>query len=375
MTGAKINADVVRQALFMAALFEDARTNGDPVRLEATVRALAADKGSGPLGQGDAAARMTAAVRVAAGWIDREWLPALVDYLGAVMARLAPADGPDGLRVAAAVASLARTAGIGGEGRPATRRALSDASRHIRMGAERIYQIISDALSSPDAPDVGALSLEMLRLEALRLVADALGDRKASEEFAYISRRVARIALNRGAATIDAFLAERDLLRLFDNAAVVGRVDDMLTLALRVLDAREAEEEERTAFVEPADQAALNAFIDALSRLAEALTALAMRAAGGDSAGDAFFLPLLMQIGCVLNFCRRLRHGERPVALDALERRLVERLTLLAGRLAAAARPGRDGRLLKRAEELAGALTAMDLPDVAAPLLDLPPPF
>lgn len=372
MTQESAEIATARQALLYAALMKNAGDEAGLGQLVAAVDELPSALRPDGSVAANLDARRAAVCRRLTGMIDERWAPALVRRLERIMVGQAASDGPDAVRTAEALVILTRTAGPRGEGREATRRALSDASRHIRMGAESIYRTMTKALESPDAPDLGALSLEMLRLEALRLVSDALDDRKASEEFAYISRRIARIALTRGAATIDAFLAERDLLRLFDNAAVVGRVDDMLTLALRVLDGKLMGEEEATPFVEPADQTALHGFIAVLSRLADALLTLAGRAAAGEKAGDVFFAALLQQIACIFAFCRRLRHAERPQALDRLAEDMTRRLGDLTNRVLQSAEKG--DRALRRAEELAGALTAMNLPELAAPLLDLPPP-
>lgn len=306
--------------------------------------------------------------RIAA--IDTRWLPALVAHIGRTVAGLSTVGEPDAVRTAQAVVTLVRTAGPAGAGREATQQALRNARRHVRVAAQQVHEVLADELTGADAPDIAALSREMLRLEALRFLADTLEDVRADSDFAGVARRVARVALNRAAATIDAFVAERDLMRLFDNAVVVGRVDDMLTLALRVLDGKAAREEEATAFVEPADQAALRVFVESLDRLAEALLSLAARAAAGKG-GDGFFPGLLAQIGCVLAFCRRLTHGERPALLDAIAARLVDGLGRMADHLARESRD--DPAARRRGEQLVVALDAMDLPKTAAALARLRP--
>lgn len=305
------------------------------------------------------------AVRPSAAVIDGQLLPALNAHLAGLMAGRTDLGAPDAVRSAWAILTLAQTAGPAGERRDATRRALADARRSVRQAAARVQENLGDALIGGDAPDVPLLSREVLRLEGLRFVAESLGDGKAVEGFAHHSRRIARVAFTRAAATIDAFVAERDLMRLFDNAVVVGQVDDMLTLALRVLDAKAACEEEATSFVEPADQAALGTFVAALERLALALTELARRIAAGRG-GDAFFPGILGQIGCILAFCRRLAHGERPERLDGLSRRLASALEEIAD--IATRSPVGDKAAARRREVLAASLAVMQVPQAAARL-------
>jgi hypothetical protein len=302
--------------------------------------------------------------------IETVWLPALADHIGATLQGRAPDGAPDAVRTGTAILQLAHGAGMGFPPRPAAAQALATARRHVRRRAEGVFETLSQALASPDAPDLNELSREMLRLEAMRFLAETLGDGKAEEEFAYISRRVARVALTRAAATIDAFLLERDLMRLFDNAAVLGRIDDVLTLALRVLDAKAAQEEQVTAFVEPADQTALNDFLRSLERLAEALLGLARRAALTGKGADAFFRGLLTQLGCILTFSRRLQHGERPPMLDALAVRIIGGLGTLADETAALVHE--DASAVGRAEALFRGLEAMGLEAAAGPLQSSP---
>lgn len=311
-----------------------------------------------------------AAVRPPAAVIDEQFLPALTAHLGGLMAGRTDLGAPDALRAAAAILTLAQTAGQAGERRDATRRALAEARRSVRQAAARVQERLGEALTSDDAPDVALLSREVLRLEGLRFVAENLGDVRAVEGLAYASRRIARVAFTRAAAVIDAFLVGRDLLRLFDNAVVVGQVDDMLTMALRVLDAKAACEEETTAFVQPADQAALAAFVAALERLAPALTDLAGRVAAGKG-GDVFFPGLLGQIGCILAFCRRLAHSERPERLDALSRRIARALEEIADTVARS--PADDKAAARRRELLAASLGVMRIPHAAARLAAMVP--
>lgn len=310
------------------------------------------------------------AVRPSAEMIDGRLLPALTAHLGGLMAGRTDLGAPDAVRAAAAILTLAQTAGPAGERRAGTRLALADARRSVRQAAARVQERLGEALTSNDAPDVALLSREVLRLEGLRFIAESLGDVRAVEGLAYASRRIARVAFTRAAVVIDAFVAERDLLRLFDNAVVVGQVDDMLTLALRVLDAKAASEEEATAFVQPADQAALGAFVGALERLAPALVDLARRIAAGKG-GDVFFPGLLGQIGCILAFCRRLAHSERPERLDALSRRIARALEEIADAVARA--PADDKAAERRRELLAASLGVMQIPHAAARLAAMIP--
>lgn len=306
--------------------------------------------------------------------VDTRWLPALVDHFDAAMAGAELGPGaPSALRVAEAIGALAALT-PNANGRPRFRDALAAASGHVRRKAENCAAVITQAMAfDADAPDLPALSMELLRLEGVRMIAESLGDEALAREFAYVSRRVARVALNRAADTVRAFLNDRDMLRFFDNAAVVGRVDDMIVIALRVLDAKVAREEEATAFVQPADQQALEGFVDALAGLADTLTDMVGKMAS-PKVGTSFFAGLLLQLACVAQFCGRLDHRGRPEKLDFIAARLRSRLARLAGRLGEAldwADPSGPDRpaLLARVGELAGALTEMGMRDEARDLI------
>lgn len=338
MRASPMDEETCRQMARMALVAVDltAAAADDPAALQrletlADLHHPVAGSAAAPAGpfppRQSATARTAAALRRLAPEIDNLWLPALAGYLGLALTGRAPPDAPDATRAAAGLRALA---GInGGPERPAARLALAAASGHIRRLADRSHEVIATALAGPDAPDVAALSQEILRLEAARFVAESVGDARLAGEFAHASRRIARIALNRAAATIDAFLAERDMMRLFDNAVVLARVDDIITIALRVLDGAATGEEEATAFVEPADQAALSGFIAAIGRLAEVLTGILRRAAGPDPKSAVFSRGLLQQIACIARFCAYLEHDRRPAALDAVADQLRQRLDSL----------------------------------------------
>jgi hypothetical protein len=200
----------------------------------------------------------------------------------------------------------------------------------VQQSARDCTRSMTLLLGENDYPDITRLSLDMMRLDTLRWVTEELGHARANEELAYLSRQVARVTLGRAAMTVEAFLAERDLLTLFDNAAIVSQVDGLLTFAFRMLDAAAAGEEEETAFVETADQRALLTFITALSRLSGLLFVMMDKALERPGSGFVFYQGLVRQMDCLYRFCRGLDHEKRPKAVDGIEQSLHAKLMALA---------------------------------------------
>lgn len=211
-----------------------------------------------------------------------------------------------------------------------------DVGKAILLSAKASLRSMQRLLESDDVPDLNALSMDLLRLEGLRWLAEVMGDAKAQEVIADLSRRLARVSLTRAAATIEAFVKARDLMTLFDNAVVLSQVDNLIVLAQRVLDAHEAEEEEKTAFVPTGDERALAEFAAALARLTDALFTLARGAAGKPEKGETFFPGLVRQIDCLFRFTAHLRHGARPAVIDGIEERVRGNLRVLASQVAGA---------------------------------------
>lgn len=256
-------------------------------------------------------------------------VPALADRFAAVMRD--EATGPDAVALAEAFIALRdavrRTLPVADVGQPS--RLVVEA---IGDRAQRSTDALATALQGSDFPDVTALSFDLLRLEALRWVADILAERRAATELGRLSRRVARITLTRAAATLNSFVETRDLMTLFDTGGVISQVDNLVVVVLRILDAMAAGEEEQTAFVETEDEIALAAFVGALSRLSDALFSLVGRTVAKPD-GAVFYGALLRQIECLQRLLRHIDHARAPVPLRVLESSVDDRLDRLTWQL------------------------------------------
>ncbi|MGQ9371413.1 hypothetical protein [Azospirillum sp. A39] len=263
----------------------------------------------------------------------RVFLPALRDGMLRGVDGRAPASGaPDAIACAEAFRALGDWLGVR-RPHPMARMLGLEISRAILARATACSAHVTGLLEQPDYPDLAALSMDLLHLEGLRWLAEVLADTRAQAAIARLSRRLARVTLTRARATMQAFLDQRDLPSLFDNAGVVSQVDNLVVVTLRILDALAEEEEERTAFVPTVDEEALDGFLGTLAELGEALLRM-LAAAAGQPGRESFFSSLLRQTECVLRIAAHLDHAARPQRLDDIERRLRTRLTALSAELA-----------------------------------------
>lgn len=181
---------------------------------------------------------------------------------------------------------------------------------------------------------VTVLSQALMRLEALRLVLESIGAKPSVlNGVAYESRRVARRALRHAAETINAYVDNRDLIRLRNSLTVLAAIDNLLVLALRILDALQDREEEPTPFVKVSDEAVLDDYMDAATRLAQALVVLVRETVTSVDFDTLLFAALVRKIKWLHRFCTRLGHARRPPALDELADFLVLQSALLARRV------------------------------------------
>jgi len=217
---------------------------------------------------------------------------------------------------------------------------------------------IGQSAATDHSSTLGAFSHTLLRLEALRLIMETLGARSpALDALAYQSRRVARLALRQAAAAINGFVRERNLLTLRDSLLVIAKIDSLIVVALRILDSLQAHEEEATPFVKVADEEALDDYVEAIVRLAEALVQLTTRTLASPDFDELLFVALLRKIKWLYRFCDRLGHAHRPKELDELRDYLGLQSAML-GRQCAEALSGAVGdptlmaRLMPRADEL-----------------------
>lgn len=282
----------------------------------------------------------------------------------------APEDEEEGLPsiVDAAAAMHAIIAALRGGGRQhaaAVIGAVEEASRAM------VQQAANTETPAGTAQGVTMLSHTLLRLEALRLVLETLGARsRALDEVAYQSRRVARMALRHAANTLNAYMDSNDLITLHGSLQVIGAVDSLIVVALRILDALELGEEEQTPFVKVADEVALDTYVEATTRLARVLFELVCHALVADAFDSLLFAAMVRKIKWLHRFCARLGtgHARRPAALDELGDYIVLHSAMLARHAGdwltdlsgSGLTPEAMGHRLDRADALADLLSEMN---------------
>lgn len=300
-------------------------------------------------------------------------LPACRDHLlDRLLASNKPLEGDpeDGLPSVIDLAEAMRTAvgALRGAGRQNPLLVIDAVEEHSRI---IVQQALAETEDGDGAERIAELSATLLRLEGLRLVLETLGAPSGSlNEAAYQSRRVARLALRHAAETIRCYLGNSDLIRLRDSLTVLSGIDSLIVLALRILDALQGREEEPTPFVKVADEEVLDDYVEAITRLAEALFALVREVLPQPEFDPVLFTALTRKIKWLHDFCSRLDHDYRPLALVELGDYLVLQSAMLARRCGAmlaealaealAGEPAAARVLLVRAEDIVGLLTDMN---------------
>lgn len=230
---------------------------------------------------------------------------------------------PDAVSTAEALVTLVRNVSPLRHGKPQgpLQTALEKVASALAQRACESTERLRRMLDAPDFPDLQAISLHVLRIEGVRWVLEILEHQPSLELLSAHARRLSRRTLTRAAETIRGFIGKPDLMALYDNVAVVSQVDNLLTVAARLLDALRDEEEERTHFVAPDDEVALRGFGAALTELSEMLARIAMKAAGRTDVSPALVAATLGQMTFLYQFSSRMGEG-RPPEFAALEESL-----------------------------------------------------
>lgn len=251
--------------------------------------------------------------------LEERFGPLLCRHLTAVVADAA-AGPPDAVATAGALARIARQGRMDLRHRPGgpLQRTIEATAVSLAQAVGAEAERLRRTLDAPDAPDLRAISLMVLRIEGLRWVLDVLEHPPALARLSQDARRLSRRALGRSAETIRGFIGSRDLLSLYDNASVVSQVDHLLTLAGRLLDALRDGEEERTAFVAPDDETALRGFGGVLVELAEVLGRIAVRSVAARDLSPALAVTALKQLHCLHLLASRLG-PDRPPEFETLD--------------------------------------------------------
>ena len=258
--------------------------------------------------------------------------PALCQHLLAVIAD-SNAGPPDAIVTAEALAALLQRHG---RNRTPLHELADRTAKSLTSHARRSTDHLRELLDAPDFPDLHTISLDVLRIEGVRWVLEILGHRTALAALSEHSRRLSRLTLKQSAATIRNFIGNPDLLALFDNLAVVSQVDNLLTVATRLLDALRDGEEERTPFVTPDDEQALQGFGAVLNELATMLARIAVKAVGRRDVNPGLVVSTLEQLCFLQQFSERLG-SDRPKEFVTLEQQLHRHALAIAARFEAAA--------------------------------------
>lgn len=230
---------------------------------------------------------------------------------------------PDAVSTAEALVTLIRRVSPHSQGRPRgpLQTAMEQMATALAQRACESTDRLRRMLDAPDFPDLQSISLHVLRIEGLRWVLEIVGHKPSLALLSDHSRRLSRRTLTRAAQIIRGFVDKPDLLALYDNVSVVSQVDNLLTVATRLLDALRDEEEERTHFVAPDDEVALRGFGAALTQLSAMLARVAMKAAGRTDVSPSLVATTLGQMAFLYQFSSRLGEG-RPQEFAVLEESL-----------------------------------------------------
>lgn len=300
-------------------------------------------------------------------------LPGARDYLLDRLVRNLPAEptatGEQAMPGAVDVAeAMRRIVGkLGGAGRSVLAHTADACEREARTLTDRL---IRD--TSPLGPEsIHTLARNLLRVEVLTLVLEALGSTAGLEEARFQSRRLARAALRRAGEALEAFVADRGLKALHSSLSVLAAVDGLIVIVLRILDAHRERQQDDGPFVESADRLDVARYVQAMGRLADALLQMSGRAAVTPKLDELFFAALIRQIGWMHRFLAHLGHEDKPKEMDALQKRLEARIAQLAGFAGEAlvrstmrrTTPVADvDALLRRTEAIAKLIAVMDRP-------------
>ncbi len=98
------------------------------------------------------------------------------------------------------------------------------------------HRWLTDSLQKADPVDIRAVSFDQIRLDIIVWLLEDLGDTAALNNVRSLAQMTARAALRRARDVIDTYIGTRGPSQRFDVAVVVSQVEELGTLARRVLD-------------------------------------------------------------------------------------------------------------------------------------------
>ena len=188
--------------------------------------------------------------------------------------------------------------------RRAATAALVDLAFHISGIFLTYSSELSSRLGANDAPDIGALELDFIRLDTLALGLDALGARRELRLAEAASRVMVAQVLRRATRIIEAYVETGDPMARFDVVAMLVQVDDLISLAMRLTG--QSAPSELDSVAELCDGAARQ-FLTAVTGLVGMIADdLAQALARADEAALTEFVGRLKQVRLIYDFATRL---------------------------------------------------------------------
>ncbi len=197
------------------------------------------------------------------------------------------------------------------------------AAGHVVDQAEALTMGVVEYLN-PEAefPDLALVSHGLLRLDSMKWVLESLGHPLSLARVTGFGRALARQTLNAATATIERFLADPNLLTLFDNVGVISQVDNLLLVVARVMEAQEDVRAGTQPEFVSIDGHALSHFMRGLERLQALLFRGLTRSIGRTDADPSVPMASLKQLHYLATLCLGAGLTVDPGQFDPAARRL-----------------------------------------------------
>ncbi|MBM3546273.1 MAG: serine/threonine protein kinase [Alphaproteobacteria bacterium] len=186
--------------------------------------------------------------------------------------------------------------------------ALVDLAFHIAGIFLTYSSELSSRLAADDAPDIGALELDFIRLDTLIVGLDVLGARRELRLAEAASRVMVAQVLRRAARIIEAYVETGDPMARFDVVAMLVQVDDLISLAMRLTGHQESSEIDSVA--ELGDEAARRFLQSVVGLVGMIADELAKTLASADASAMDEFVGQLKQVRLIYQFAAKL-DGDR----------------------------------------------------------------
>jgi len=243
--------------------------------------------------------------------------------------------------------------------------ALLDLAFHVAGIFLTYSSELAGRLSADDAPDIGALEMDFIRLDTLTLGLDVLGARRELRLAEAASRVMVAQVLRRASRIIEAYVETGDPMARFDVVAMLVQVDDLISLAMRLTGQQEPSEIDSVA--ELCDESARR-FLESVTGLVRRIADdLAQALASADTAAMEEFVGRLKQVRLIHQFAARLDAERFRDQLSALTGRVYELFASLTRSLTGAP-PTAASHL--QAEALYEMATGLGFRDLANHLLN-----